>query len=298
MKNGEIKLGACSKGNDKIASYHEGDIIIINETNKLEYTISANSNMTILLMCKQGKTQIYIDNKMVIMESSDLLFIPPNTNITNWMFSSDVDCSAICLRTMKVHDFLRTQDLLNLLFTIRKHPLLHINENQFHNLIRLKEYITQMFSSTHPYYEKIMSHFVEIILYDILGAYKEVMEEIVSADTDIPTRSNQLFTAFINLLHNAKGIHREVNFYADKLYVTPKYLSHLCKSISGRTCSQWITETVVEEIRHLLCYTDLSIKEIADKLLFNNYSFFSKYVREKLECTPMEYRERFRVGNQ
>ncbi|MCD7710538.1 MAG: helix-turn-helix domain-containing protein, partial [Porphyromonadaceae bacterium] len=136
------------------------------------------------------------------------------------------------------------------------------------------------------------------ILYDILGAYKEVMEEIVSADADTPTRSNQLFTAFINLLHNDKGIHREVCYYADKLYVTPKYLSHLCKSISGRTCSQWITETVVEEIRNLLCYTDLSIKEIADKLQFNNYSFFSKYVREKLECTPMEYRERFRVGNQ
>ncbi|MCD8293001.1 MAG: helix-turn-helix domain-containing protein, partial [Prevotellaceae bacterium] len=272
MENGETKSGTCGKEDNKVASYHEGDIIIINETNKLESTISANSNMTILLMCKQGKTQIYIDNKMVVMENSDLLFIPPNTNITNWMFSSDVDCSAICLRTMKVHDFLRTQDLLNLLFAIRKHPLLHISENQFHNLMRLKEYITQMFSSTHPYYEKIMSHFVEIILYDILGTYKEVMEEIVSADADTPTRSNYLFTAFINLLQNDKGIHREVCYYADKLYVTPKYLSHLCKSISGRTCSQWITETVVEEIRHLLCHTDLSIKEIADKLLFNNYS--------------------------
>ncbi|MCD8304889.1 MAG: helix-turn-helix domain-containing protein [Prevotellaceae bacterium] len=254
--------------------------------------------MTVLLMCKQGKTQIYIDNKMVVLESYDLLFIPPGTNITNWMFSADVECSAICLRTMTVHHFLRTQDLLNLLFAIRKHPLLHISANQFHNLIRLKEYVTQMFSSAHPYYGKIMSHFVEIILYDILGAYKEVAEEIVSQDTDTPTRSNQLFTEFINLLHSDKGIHRKVSYYAETLYVTPKYLSHLCKVTSGRACSQWITETVVEQIRHLLCYTDLSIKEIADKLQFSNYSFFSKYVCAKMACTPMEYRERFRAGHQ
>lgn len=289
--NAEIKSEA-------IASYREGDIVIINGMDELEHIVSANTNMTILLMCKKGKIQIIINGKLIVMEDSDLLFILPNSKIRDMLFSADINCSAICICSMRVQNFLRTQDLLNMLFTIRKNPLLHVNEKQFQELVLLKENVKRIFSSTHPYYERIMSHFVEIILYDIFGSYKACMEQIVSPDMDVPNRANQLFAEFINMLHADKGRQREVCYFAGRLYITPKYLSAVCKQVSGKTCSQWISETVVDEIKHLLCYTDLSIKEIADMLNFENHSFFSKYVRRYLGCPPKYYRKKYRVSNQ
>lgn len=283
--------------NKRITSYDKGDIVIVNGINELEYKVSSNSKMTILLMCKQGKIQISMDEKQIIMQKSDLLFILPNTRITNLMFSADIECSAICLRTMRVDDFLQTQDLLNIILSIRKRPLLHVSDEQFRNLLNLKEYITQIFSSNHPYYEQIISHFVEIILYDIFGSYKASMEEIIPGKVDLPNRTSQLFTTFINLLQQDKGIHRDVSYYADKLCVTSKHFSTICKNVSGKSCSQWITETVTDEIKHLLRYTDLSIKEIAEKLQFENHSFFSKYVRKNIGCTPTDYRLRFRTSD-
>ncbi len=279
-------------------SFHEGDIVIVNEIKELANNLLIESDMTILLMCKKGKIQICINGKYVKIEGSELVFILPNSTITNLKFSSDVDCAAICISSVRVQDFLKTQDLLNLVFTIRKFPLLHLNEDKFSNLMILKENVKQMFLISHPYYEKIMSHFVEIILYDIFGCYKDAYEEVViSAKTEVPNRTNQLFATFISLLHSYKGIHREVRFYANKMFITPKYLSAICKVVSGKTCSKWISEVVMVEIIHLLRYSDLSIKEVAYKLQFENLSSFSKYVRKYLGCTPIEYRKKYRIND-
>lgn len=287
MKNTDI---------EKTTSYRDGDIIIVDGMKELGQNILDHTDKTILLMCKNGKIQIAINGHVIMMEESDLLFILPHAELSNLMFSADVECSAICLLSMRVEDFLRTQDLLNLLIAIRKQPLLHLDRQQFINLVHLKETINTMFSTSHPYYEQIMSHFVEIILYDIFGSYKDAVEKIISESVDEPNRRNNLFSAFINLLQADKGLHREVSYFANILHISAKYLSQISREVSGRACSQWIAETVTDEIKRLLSNTDLSIKEIADRLMFDNHSFFSKYVRKHLGCSPMEFRQQSRTS--
>ena len=85
---------------------------------------------------------------------------------------------------------------------------------------------------------------------------------------------------------------RMIGFYANQLYVTPKYLSAVCKEVSGQTASELITQYMVKDILYLLYkFLRRKIKEIANELNFPNLSFFGKYVKQHLGMSPKQYRE-------
>ena len=79
-----------------------------------------------------------------------------------------------------------------------------------------------------------------------------------------------------------------------RLYVSPKYLSAICKAESGKTANQWITEYTLEDIRYQLLFTNHSIKEITHQLGFPNTSFFGKYVRQHFGTSPKALRDHSR----
>ena len=81
-----------------------------------------------------------------------------------------------------------------------------------------------------------------------------------------------------------------MEWYADELCVSAKYLSTVCKKKSGKGANDWIREHVLEDIRYNLKHTDLSIKQICDKLGFPNPSFFGKYVKEHFGMPPAQFR--------
>ena len=85
---------------------------------------------------------------------------------------------------------------------------------------------------------------------------------------------------------------REVDFYADKLNITPKYLTEVCKKSSAKTASEWIHNYTTQRLIILLGNKQLSFTAIADTLHFSSQSFFSRYVRKVLGVTPSEYRQR------
>ena len=80
-------------------------------------------------------------------------------------------------------------------------------------------------------------------------------------------------------------------YYADKLFVTPKYLSSVSKETCGKTASEVITQYVKRDIEYLLKCPNKSIKEIANELNFANLSFFGKYVKRNFGVSPKEFRE-------
>ena len=105
------------------------------------------------------------------------------------------------------------------------------------------------------------------------------------------TSGENLFKEFISLLSSSYPKERMIGFYANQLYVTPKYLSAVCKEVSGQTASELITQYMVKDILYLLRNSQKSIKEIANELNFPNLSFFGKYVKQHLGMSPKQYRE-------
>ena len=83
-----------------------------------------------------------------------------------------------------------------------------------------------------------------------------------------------------------------MNFYAEKLFVTPKHLSAVLKEISGKTAGEWIDHRVILEAKLLLRTTGMNIQEISVALNFSNQSFFGKYFKHLTGLSPREYRNR------
>lgn len=103
-------------------------------------------------------------------------------------------------------------------------------------------------------------------------------------------RINQVFERFLVLVSENYMEQRGMQFYADKLCLTPKYLSKLVKEASGRSGPEWIDAHVILEAKNLLRYSGMSIKEIAYALHFPATSVFHKYFKAHTDLTPSEYR--------
>lgn len=104
------------------------------------------------------------------------------------------------------------------------------------------------------------------------------------------TRMRLLFKHFMDLVTVYHSSERNMSFYADRLGLTPKYLSKLIKQVTGRSAPDWIDAYVILEAKNMLKYTDVSIKEIVYKLHFPNPSVFYKYFKTHTGMTPSEYR--------
>ena len=104
-------------------------------------------------------------------------------------------------------------------------------------------------------------------------------------------RSKVIFDRFISVVSEYHTQERGVAFYADKLCLTPKYLSKLVKSASGRSAPDWIDAYVMLEAKNMLKYSDIPIKEIVSRLNFPNPSTFHKFFKAKTGITPLQYRK-------
>ena len=116
-------------------------------------------------------------------------------------------------------------------------------------------------------------------------------EEDTSTDHD-----KELFNHFLMLLGKQQQKKKQVAFYANLLNITPKHLSTVCKRVSDKSPSRWITESVMQDCYMLLKDGALSVKEISNRLGFPNPSFFGQYFREEAGMTPMEYRNKMRAN--
>jgi AraC family transcriptional regulator, transcriptional activator of pobA len=104
-------------------------------------------------------------------------------------------------------------------------------------------------------------------------------------------RSRATFEDFLALVKDNHRRERNLNFYAEKLYLTPKYLSKLVKTVSGKSAHEWIDSFVIVEAKNMLKYSDLSIKTIVYDLNFPNQTTFYRFFKAQTGMTPSEYRK-------
>ncbi|MET3878734.1 AraC family transcriptional regulator [Chitinophaga sp. OAE865] len=84
-----------------------------------------------------------------------------------------------------------------------------------------------------------------------------------------------------------------VQYIAQSLNLSPKYLSNLLKVLTGQTAQQHIHEKLIEKAKEKLSTTDLSVSEIAYELGFEHPQSFSKLFKSKTDLSPLEFRASF-----
>lgn len=139
-----------------------------------------------------------------------------------------------------------------------------------------------------PFSNLIIGHILCAIIYRIC----ESMSSTVTPKPvlGVKDRSAEYFERLMKLLADNFRTERSVEFYAEKMNLTPKHLSRVIRNFTGKSVHQWIDSIVVLEIKNLLRYSDLSIQQISIELHFPNPSFMGQYFKRITGKTPGEFK--------
>lgn len=137
--------------------------------------------------------------------------------------------------------------------------------------------------------EQIARNHLQSFLLDI---YDKAYRFFTSKKIDGYNRQDELFKKFMSLVHEHCATQREVNFYADQLCISPKYLTNIVRATTGEPAKKIIDDFAILELKVLLQSTEFTIQEIADQLGFPDQSYLGRYFKRHEGISPMEYRNR------
>lgn len=252
------------------------------------YTVRMKMNA--VLVCFNGSAQADFNGKTLTISRNQMLLVPSYVKINHFLFSVDFKFKALLLTDNIIQRLLRPAiGIWNHAMYVNQMKVRLLSDNDISMANKLCETIQFGLDYTsNPYQKEIVQSFIQGALLGLCGILSE--ENLI--DHTPKPQTGDLFPRFLDLLQNSKIKHRPVADYASQLFVTPKYLSLVCKQHSGKTALQWIEEYTVADIDYYLRSTEYSVKEIANILGFPNPSFFGKYVKQQLGCTPMEHRNK------
>jgi len=268
---------------------HEQEILVVKSLGNDEIPRDFMQTYFTHILCHDGGGQFSIDDKKWTIEKNDIVILLPNTEIHDLMFTPDF--KAIFL--LVSFDLMSKNNpdigwgIKGYLFS-KENPVLTLEEDVAekckHNFFLLKE---KYDDGKHRFRNEIVNLQLQIFVMEMWNVFADKMERQIKSN-----EKGSLFQRFLQLVQLQCMEHREVEFYASQLFITPKYLSEICMKTSGKNASDWIQNYTTTRLILLLRNENLTFTEIADSMNFSSQSFFSRYVKKVLGLSPSEYRSR------
>lgn len=292
MAQKEINVNIDYLIKNGLVNYSDGDIVIMNsnEHPRLENTVKLE--MVTIVYIEEGMMQADLNGKTVKAGKDDLVVCPPNTFVNKSLTSADFSSKVIGLSYKAMQrSLLMSKDIWGIMAFVSRNPVIHLEKRTSEMFDKYYSLLSYKIENPHGFYHKeIMQSMFYCIFYELSAIIAPKLGNM-QEKTQF-SQGEILFKKFIELLTTYESNDRSVKAYAERLCVTPKYLSTVCKTVSGKTALEWIHDFLAEAITQKLKYTDFSIKEIADELGFPNISFFGKFVKARFGVSPKEYRVR------
>jgi len=170
---------------------------------------------------------------------------------------------------------------------IRSCPVFHLDGES----LRLMEDDLALFrrrlASPTPFQGEVLGRVLQLFLFDLWTVYRDGLSRQPASST-----AARLFLRFLTTVQESVRTRREVAFYADQLCVTPKYLSQVCREVSGIGASQWIGFYATYELVSLLDDNAKTLAEVADLMEFSSPAALSAFTKKLLGVSPSEYRQK------
>lgn len=261
----------------------------LKDIEKIPISAAIRMEHNAIIHCRRGRVLLEVGgDKQVSVHTGQLLLLPAEKLLHPMMVSTDVDVTALIISDKMLKTILGPQmGIWNRAMYMRETYV--IDGERWRNMLNspLKDlYPDGELRLKHEITTSSLRTLLLIVCEQLL-----VQENAATETDDMSTdRDKVLFNQFLTLVERELQKRQRVSYYAEKLFITPKYLSTICTRVSGKSPTRWITDSVMEQCYTMLKTTDMSVKEISNRMGFPNPSFFGQYFRDKAGVTPMEYR--------
>lgn len=244
---------------------------------------------SLVMMCEQGYLDITINSRRFIMHRGEIAFIVFDMVAVPIMVSEDFKAKYIAI------DFDAAQDAFFLVTSNRfweyvySTPVFSLNDN-------VKEIAHIWFKTVEWIYANCSDMTTEKVLRNEMENFMLVMAEQVESckgllgENPVKNRAWTIVNDFLGLLNRHYTRHHDVAFYADKLNITPNYLNIIAKKNIGVSAKEQINIQLGLVVKMLLDTTDLTVKEIAGKLHYEDPSYLCRIFRKQTGLSPIQYR--------
>lgn len=293
MRQEEISLQALTANEAVHVGYSDDDIVIVDSIQQFANVREAHVQMCAIAICTSGRVQGQINGQPIELRQNQVAVIPANVMITDLMISPDFNIKAMFFTNQILQSFLHEKmNIWNEVMYIQRLHVITLTDEDLRFYTCFYDMLSLCFEKNvdTPFRSDVIQALVRSAMLGLCGAMQQQLTGSSHLPIEVRT-SRGHFQRFLDLLHSSEVKHRTVESYASELCISPKYLSVICKKQSGKTANEWITEHVMEDIRYYLRQTDLSVKQVCNRLGFPNTSFFGKYVKEHFGVTPIQLRQ-------
>jgi AraC family transcriptional regulator, transcriptional activator of pobA len=239
-----------------------------------------------ILTSGQGVKSVGLTDFNVIPNS--LIFIPSGTIHSSHSFTKNAKGFILSFRAEYLLVNYSNRNFLNelLFFQPENPPFLHLTEAD-------KEILSGTFKNIvgeYLNYKDKKDDLLRLYILELLIKTERIYERQITQTGNLKAASGTFTKAFKQLLEKYFLQEKSVAFYARQLATHPNHLNATIKNATGKTCSEMIHDRILLEAKCLLQSTDLSIKEIAAYLSFEDSSYFSKYFKKLTGISPLKYK--------
>ncbi len=240
-------------------------------------------------LCLEGHMEFDFNGKHFTFACHDLMIVRKGALVENMQPSADFRVMVIYIESGFVdHCTPQSNYGMKGQLALFVNPVMKLNEAQFALCLQDFQGVRYRYDTTgFVFYEESIRCAVQLMILDFFDFHAWLH----GADT-ISSQYAAVMNKFFALLDS--GIyreHREVTYYASELCITPKYLSEICKKVSGHSANFWINRYTSLDISRHLRDRKLTFVQIADLFNFSSPGYFSRYVQNNLGMSPSDYRD-------
>lgn len=253
---------------------------------------------TTVLLCTQGYIEVSFKGQMLRIGKNDIFIRVPNaTEKGPFTHSEDFQFKQISIPIKLFEEIMYAQMRTEPQWWAKReylkdHPIFHLSDksvdfcNTYFHLLTL-----QLEDKMTPYRLQILKLIARGSTMELLNYLDKVVFFEGNHSRQAVNSSDYTFHSFMKMLRENPH-KREVQWFAEQLGITPKYLSEISKERSGKSASEWIADLTVTELKHYLRNTTIPIHEVAQIMEFPNASFFCQYTKKHTGLTPNHYRKK------
>lgn len=244
-----------------------------------------------IILVRSGRATMNLDDKVYEFNTGSIFISSPHNIAQNVMPSEDFDVAGIFISSAFGNKLSKENNTDVTSFYIdRMYRFQDISETDQELFIKYLETISLVLKDEKRLdIEKILT-----TLFQSFGIFMTNLGKVDYPDSEETSGYNSaetLVKRFMRMLSNQHSNFLSVAEYSEKLNITSKYLSTICKEVTDKTPSQIINEHIIREVKIRLADPNMSIKEISSILGFANPSHFGVFLKRNTGKTAQELRD-------